>query len=120
MALESALQEEKEATTVLCHLSHPYPDGASLYFTFFFRCPTDVDEALARWGHLKRRATEALLDAGGTLTHHHGVGLWHAPWLDREVGRTGRILLEAAARAADPEGILNPQVLLDPKDRLET
>jgi alkyldihydroxyacetonephosphate synthase len=119
VALESALQNEKEATTVLCHLSHPYQDGASLYFTFFFRCPADVDEALARWGHLKRRATEALLDAGGTLTHHHGVGLWHAPWLDREVGSTGRKLLEAAARAVDPEGILNPQVLLDPEDRLE-
>ena len=119
-ALESALQEENEATTVLCHLSHPYPDGASLYFTFFFRCPADVGEALARWGRLKRRATEALLDAGGTLTHHHGIGLWHAPWLDREVGSTGRKLLEATARTADPEGILNPQVLLDPVDRLET
>ena len=120
LALETALQDEKEATSVLCHLSHPYPDGASLYFTFFFRCPADVDEAIARWSHLKRRATEALLEAGGTLTHHHGVGLWHAPWLDREVGTTGRKLLEAAARAADPEGILNPQVLLDPEDRLET
>ena len=118
-ALESALQEEQEATSVLCHLSHPYQDGASLYFTFFFRCPTDVDEALSRWAHLKRRATEALLKAGGTLTHHHGVGRWHAPWLDQEIGSTGHRLLAAAARAVDPEGILNPQVLLDPEDRLE-
>ena len=118
-ALESALQEEHETTSVLCHLSHPYQDGASLYFTFFFRCPTDVDEALGRWARLKRRATEALLEAGGTLTHHHGVGRWHAPWLEREVGSTGHRMLAAAARAVDPEGILNPQVLLDPEDRLE-
>ena len=118
-ALESALQEEQEATSVLCHLSHPYQDGASLYFTFFFRCPTDVHKALGRWARLKRRATEALLEAGGTLTHHHGVGRWHAPWLEQEVGSTGHRLLAAAARAVDPEGILNPQVLLDPEDRLE-
>jgi len=118
-ALESALQEEQESTSVLCHLSHPYPDGASLYFTFFFRTPAEVEEALARWARLKRRATEALLEAGGTLSHHHGVGRWHAPWLEREVGSTGHQLLEAAARVLDPEGILNPQVLLDPEDRLE-
>jgi alkyldihydroxyacetonephosphate synthase len=118
-ALESALREEQEATSVLCHLSHPYQDGASLYFTFFFRCPTGVEEALSRWARLKRRATEALLETGGTLTHHHGVGRWHAPWLEREVGSTGHRLLAAAARAVDPEGILNPQVLLDPEDRLE-
>ncbi|MGB5659767.1 MAG: FAD-linked oxidase C-terminal domain-containing protein, partial [Thermoanaerobaculia bacterium] len=118
-ALESALQEEQETTSVLCHLSHPYQDGASLYFTFFFRCPTDVDEALSRWARLKRRATEALLEAGGTLTHHHGVGRWHAPWLEQEIGSTGYRLLAAAAQAVDPEGILNPQVLLDPEDRLE-
>jgi alkyldihydroxyacetonephosphate synthase len=104
---------------VLCHLSHPYPDGACLYFTFFFRSPAEVEEALARWARLKRRATEALLEAGGTLSHHHGVGRWHAPWLEREVGSTGHQLLEAAARVLDPEGILNPQVLLDPEDRLE-
>jgi alkyldihydroxyacetonephosphate synthase len=120
LAIESALQDDDEKTSVLCHLSHPYQDGASLYFTFFFRCPTDVEEALARWARLKRRATKVLLEAGGTLTHHHGVGLWHAPWLEREIGSTGRRLLEAAARAVDPEGILNPQVLLDPEDRLET
>ncbi len=118
-ALESALQEDEETTSVLCHLSHPYQDGASLYFTFFFRCPTDVDEALSRWARLKRRATEALLEAGGTLTHHHGVGRWHAPWLEQEIGSTGCRLLAAAAQAVDPEDILNPQVLLDPEDRLE-
>jgi alkyldihydroxyacetonephosphate synthase len=118
-ALEEALHEDRETTTVLCHLSHPYLDGASLYFTFFFRCPIDIDEAVARWARLKRRATAALVAAGGTLTHHHGVGRWHAPWLEQEIGDTGLRILQAAAKTLDPTGILNPQVLLDPEDRLE-
>lgn len=118
-ALESALQDEQESTAVLCHLSHPYADGASLYFTFFFLASPDFEAALTRWARLKRRATAALLQAGGTLTHHHGIGRWHAPWLAREIGEPGRRVLEAAARALDPLDLLNPQALLDPEDRLE-
>ena len=118
-ALESALHDEQESTAVLCHLSHPYADGASLYFTFFFLASPDFEAALTRWARLKRRATAALLQAGGTLTHHHGIGRWHAPWLAREIGEPGRRVLEAAARALDPLDLLNPQALLDPEDRLE-
>jgi alkyldihydroxyacetonephosphate synthase len=119
-ALESTLAEYDESTAVLCHLSHPYPDGASLYFTFFFRCPADVDLAIERWGSLKRAATSAIVGAGGTLSHHHGVGSWHAPWLAEEIGSDGVRLLAAVADAFDPRGVLNPTVLLDSKDRLET
>jgi alkyldihydroxyacetonephosphate synthase len=108
-----------EAVPVLCHVSHVYPDGASLYFTFFFRAAADPEEDIARWAVLKRTATEALLAAGGTLSHHHGVGSWHAPWLHREVGEAGLRILRAAAREVDPAGVLNPHVLLDPVDRLE-
>lgn len=118
-ALASALHDEDEATAVLCHVSHPYRDGASLYFTFFFRCPSDPEHAIARWARLKRAATGALVDAGGTLSHHHGVGSWHAPWLEREVGDTGLRVLRATASVMDPAGVLNPHVLLDPADRLE-
>ena len=104
---------------MLCHVSHPYRDGTSLYFTFFFRCPTDVAHAVARWATLKRTATAAIVANGGTLSHHHGIGSWHAPWFDKEVGEAGVRVLAASAAALDPTGVLNPHVLLDPIDRLE-
>jgi alkyldihydroxyacetonephosphate synthase len=109
----------EEPVLVLCHISHPYEDGASLYFTFFFRCPGDPEEATVLWANLKRAATAAILAGGGTLSHHHGVGMWHAPWYESEVGRDGLRLVENVAAALDPTGILNPHVLLDPTDRLE-
>jgi alkyldihydroxyacetonephosphate synthase len=115
-ALGSALGEP---VPVLCHVSHPYRDGASLYFTFFFRCPGDPEEAIAHWAVLKRAATAAIVEGGGTLSHHHGVGSWHAPWYEKEVGTAGLNLVRAAAASLDPHGILNPHVLLDPRDRLE-
>lgn len=119
-ALETSLAAEGEAVASLCHVSHPYRDGASLYFTFFFRCPADPEEACARWARIKRTATDAVVGGGGTLSHHHGVGAWHAPWLGREIGEKGRDLLGAAARTLDPAGVLNPTVLLDATDRLES
>jgi alkyldihydroxyacetonephosphate synthase len=118
-ALSSGLEPQGEATAVLCHVSHPYRDGASLYFTFFFRCPADPEHAVARWAALKRVATAAVVEAGGTLSHHHGIGSWHAPWFDKEVGQAGLSLLRTSAAAMDPATVLNPHVLLDPVDRLE-
>lgn len=117
LALASTLPEEE--VPVLCHISHVYRDGASLYFTFFFRDADDPEESIARWAALKRAATSALAGAEGTLSHHHGIGSWHAPWYAREAGADGVRLLAAAARELDPQGILNPHVLFDPVDRLE-
>ena len=118
-AFRDAAGKGEREVPLLCHLSHPYRDGASLYFTFFFRCPGDPDAAVARWADLKRRATEAVASAGGTLSHHHGVGSWHAPWYPREAGELGCRALGRLARELDPNRILNPHVLLDPADRLE-
>ena len=118
-ALRQATVEGEHEVPVLCHLSHPYRDGASLYFTFFFRCPRDPDAAIARWADLKRRANDALVEAGATLSHHHGIGAWHAPWFPREVGGTGIEVLRGVAGELDPLGTLNPGVLLDTEDRLE-
>jgi alkyldihydroxyacetonephosphate synthase len=118
-ALEGALADDGEAAAVLCHVSHPYRDGASLYFTVFFRCPADPEAAVVRWAVLKRAATRAIVAGGGTLSHHHGIGSWHAPWYADEVGPAGRELVAAAAASLDPAGVLNPHVLLDPEDRLE-
>ncbi|HET8542081.1 MAG TPA: FAD-binding oxidoreductase [Anaeromyxobacter sp.] len=118
-AIEGALARDRERGAVLCHVSHAYLDGASLYFTFFFRCPSDPDAAVARWAALKRAATRAIVEGGGTLSHHHGVGAWHAPWLGREVGADGVRVLGAVAGALDPAGVMNPRALLDPADRLD-
>ena len=118
-AISSALAREAERVTVLCHVSHPYPDGTSLYFTFFFRLADDLEATLERWARIKRAAGRALVASGATISHHHGVGQWHAPWLGAEIGPLGRELLGAAAFVMDPAGILNPHVLLDSTDRLE-
>lgn len=118
-ALREGAGEGEKEVPVLSHLSHPYADGASLYLTFFFRVPPDVDQAMARWAELKRRATQAVADAGGAISHHHGVGTWHAPWLRAENGDLGAAVLESVAARLDPGAILAPHVLLDPADRLE-
>lgn len=117
-ALETALEDQGERTAVLCHVSHPYIDGTSLYFTFFFRNTPDPDATIERWARLKRKASEALVRSGATISHHHGVGAWHAPWLEKETGAFGLEILGDAARRMDPEGTLNPHVLFDPTDRL--
>ncbi len=114
-----ALAATNERVTVLCHVSHPYRDGASLYFTFFFRCSPDPEQTVHRWARIKRAATGVLVDSGATLSHHHGVGRWHAPWLEGEIGEHGWRLLDTACRSFDPDGVLNPHVLLDREDRLE-
>ncbi len=117
-ALEGALEPEGERVAVLCHVSHPYRDGSSLYFTLFFRTAAGPEATVERWARVKRTATEAIVAGGGTLSHHHGIGAWHAPWYGREVGAKGVELVAAAAAALDPAGVLNPGVLLDSTDRL--
>ncbi len=117
-ALETALESDGERAAVLCHISHPYVDGTSLYFTFFFRTADDPDATIERWARLKRAASDALVSVGATITHHHGIGSWHAPWLETEIGEAGIALVGDAARTMDPEGLINPHVLLDPTDRL--
>jgi alkyldihydroxyacetonephosphate synthase len=113
-AVRESMQRAAEAqgfrVAVLCHLSHAYRDGASLYFTFIW--PLARGAELAQWRALKAAATEALLETGGTISHHHGVGTIHAPYLEREVGQTGIAALSALARKLDPQGVLNPGVLL--------
>jgi alkyldihydroxyacetonephosphate synthase len=109
-AMSSACERMGFRVAVLCHLSHAYRDGASLYFTFLW--PLARGAELAQWRALKGAATEALLETGGTLSHHHGVGTIHAPYLEREVGQTGIAALSALARELDPQGVLNVGVLL--------
>ena len=93
-----------------CHVSHLYPTGASLYFTVLAR-RDDADPA-GQWRALKAAATDAIIAAGGTLTHHHAVGRDHAPWLEAETGALGLEVLRAVKERCDPAGVMNPGVLV--------
>jgi alkyldihydroxyacetonephosphate synthase len=109
-ALRSSLGARGKRPLVMSHVSHGYPTGASLYVTVL--ADRDDDLPLQQWLGAKRAATDALLAAGGTLTHHHAVGADHRPWLEREIGPLGVEVLRAVKERLDPAGICNPGVLL--------
>jgi alkyldihydroxyacetonephosphate synthase len=109
-AVGAALRRALGPTSlVMCHVSHLYRSGASLYFTFFTR---QDEDALGQWRTVKDAASLAIVDGGGTITHHHGVGRDHLPWMREEVGELGIELLRAAKERLDPAGIMNPGKLL--------
>ena len=97
----------------MCHISHLYPSGASLYFTFLARAHDGVDERLEQWRAAKTAASEAIVAAGGTITHHHAVGRDHAPYLAAEASPGGIAALRAVKAELDPAGIMNPGKLLE-------
>jgi alkyldihydroxyacetonephosphate synthase len=106
-ALRRALGER---SIVMCHVSHAYADGASLYFTFLTRARRG--EELEQWRRAKTAACEAIVAAQGTITHHHAVGRDHAPYMRAEVGELGLEALRAVKERLDPAGIMNPGKLL--------
>jgi len=110
-AAESALRGICGAGVVTCRLTHVYPDGPAPYFTFV--APARAGAELGQWTAIKAAASEAVTSAGGTITHHHGVGRTHRRWYDRERPEPFAAALRAAKTALDPAGILNPGVLLD-------
>ncbi len=107
-AVRSALGEH--APFVACHVSHLYATGASLYFTFLAR--QDPADPIGQWQRAKHAACDAIIGAGGTITHHHAVGRDHARWLAAEDGETGVAALRALKAELDPGGIMNPGKLL--------
>jgi alkyldihydroxyacetonephosphate synthase len=108
-ALRGALTEQGTPPVILCHVSHVYPAGASLYFTVG---AAQSDDPLTQWATAKTAASDAILSAGGSITHHHGVGTDHVPWYTREVGDLGIQVLRGVKAQLDPAGIMNPGVLL--------
>lgn len=94
----------------MSHLSHSYETGACLYFTLLY--PLDADREIEQWRAIKRDVTDAIVAAGGTLSHHHGVGIDHAPWLAAEKGELALEALRAVKRRLDPKGTMNPGKLL--------
>jgi alkyldihydroxyacetonephosphate synthase len=109
-AIERALSDGGTPGLVMCHVSHLYETGASLYFTFLAR--QRVGDEIAQWRDVKEAASRAIVEHGGTITHHHAVGRDHAPWMDAEVGETGTAALRALKAELDPAGIMNPGKLL--------
>lgn len=108
-ALTTALTASGTAGLVMCHISHVYPTGASLYFTVVAGQRGDVAE---QWHAVKARACDAIIAAGGTITHHHAVGADHRPWMTAEVGDLGVAIMRAVKQTLDPAGILNPGKLI--------
>jgi alkyldihydroxyacetonephosphate synthase len=110
MALHAAVRAALPGVHVGGHVSHLYETGASLYYTVLGA--QDTADPAGQWRAVKATVTEAILAAGGTLTHHHAIGRDHAAWLEREVGATGIALLGALKAECDPAGIMNPGKLL--------
>jgi alkyldihydroxyacetonephosphate synthase len=97
--------------SVTCRFTHVYPDGPAPYYTVL--APGRRGSEIEQWLEIKAAASEALLAAGGTITHHHAVGRDHRPWYDRERPDAFARALRAVKRELDPAGVLNPGVLFD-------
>jgi alkyldihydroxyacetonephosphate synthase len=110
-AVRDSLAAQGTPPAVLCHVSHVYPAGASLYFTV--GCAQSEDP-VAQWRSAKAAASDAILATGGSISHHHGVGIDHRDWYEREVGELGIAVLRAVKAQLDPAGIMNPGILIPP------
>jgi len=107
----AAIEQVCGTGSVTCRFTHVYPDGPAPYFTVL--APGRRGEELEQWAHIKAAAADAILDGGGTITHHHAVGRDHRPWYDRQRPEPFATALRAAKAALDPAGALNPGVLID-------
>jgi alkyldihydroxyacetonephosphate synthase len=106
-AIEGALNAQGTPGLVMCHVSHVYETGASLYFTVLAR--QREGREIEQWEAVKRAAGEAILGGGGgTITHHHAIGRDHVPWMEREVGGKGMAVLRGLKGELDPGGVMNP------------
>ena len=109
-AIAEALKACGTPGLVMCHVSHLYETGASLYFTFI--AARRAEDEIGQWRTVKEAASRAITTGGGTITHHHAIGRDHRPWMLDEVGAEGLAALGALKRELDPAGIMNPGKLL--------
>jgi alkyldihydroxyacetonephosphate synthase len=112
-ATENAIREATgRSGEVTCRFTHVYPDGPAPYFTF--HALAEPGNLGAQWLAIKSAALDAVIANGGTITHHHAVRRDHRPWYDRQRPPLFAAALRAAKKALDPQGLLNPGVLIDP------
>jgi alkyldihydroxyacetonephosphate synthase len=109
-ALRESLAARGTPPLVMCHISHLYESGASLYYTFIAR--QQEGEEIEQWRAAKNAASDAIVAQRATITHHHAIGRDHVPWIEAELGADGIAALRAAKHVFDPEGIMNPGKLL--------
>jgi len=112
-ALRPALAGIDERVHVFTHLSHIYPHGSSIYTTYVFRLAADPEENLRRWRAFKGGASQAIVAGGGTISHQHGIGTDHAPYLAAEKGVLGLGAIRSLIAHFDPDGLLNPGKLVE-------
>jgi alkyldihydroxyacetonephosphate synthase len=111
-AASGAPEDGTGAPRLSSRFTHVYPDGPAPYYTVL--APARREDEVAQWDEIKAAVSEAVIDAGGTITHHHAVGRDHRSWYDRQRPEPFAEALRAAKRALDPAGVLNPGVLIDP------
>ncbi len=119
-ALHAALTENVTAALVrtggvgrlTCRFTHVYPDGPAAYYTFVTRAKPGGE--LSQWAEIKGAAADTLMAYGATITHHHAVGRTHQPWYARETPVLFQEAIRAVKRVVDPQGLMNPGVLVDP------
>ncbi|NMX93607.1 MULTISPECIES: FAD-binding oxidoreductase [unclassified Pseudomonas] len=112
-SLRDCLAAEGERVHVFTHLSHVYGEGSSIYTSYVFRPAADYPATLERWKALKQAASRTIVENHGTISHQHGVGKDHAPYLPREKGELAMAALHSLSRHFDPAGRLNPGTLLE-------
>jgi alkyldihydroxyacetonephosphate synthase len=104
--------EGRGSPRISCRFTHVYPDGPAPYYTVL--APARRGDEVSQWDEIKAAVSDAVIDAGGTITHHHAVGRDHRPWYDRQRPDPFADALRAAKRQLDPKAVLNPGVLIDP------
>lgn len=115
--LRQGLGDEGERLHVFTHLSHFYGQGCSIYTSYVFRTADNYEDTLARWQHLKHSTSRIIVENGGTISHQHGVGKDHAPYLKVEKGELGMAAINGLCKVFDPDGRLNPGTLIQPIDQ---
>jgi len=110
-SLRSALADENEKVHVFTHLSHFYSQGSSIYTTYVYRVGKDYQQTYDRWQKLKMQTSELIVNNGGTISHQHGVGKDHAPFLPVEKGELGIDVIKTVGQHLDEKGLLNPGTL---------
>ena len=114
-SLVHAIEGEDAKALVLTHLSHAYPEGASLYYTFLAR--QNPGHEIAQWNRVKNAATESIVNGGGALSHQHGIGTMHKPWMRRYLGDVATRMMSSLKAAVDPEAVMNPAALVKSEKR---
>ncbi len=114
--LREGLKDESEQVHVFTHLSHFYSQGSSIYTTYVYRAADSYEGTLARWRKLKHAASEFIVNNGGTISHQHGVGKDHAPYLPTEKGDVAMGMIRKLCAHMDEKSLLNPGTLLQDQE----